>query len=283
MENTLGDIINWFNTVNISLYLTIASFILAIISIYLAIFFYIKGKRKKEPSYIKSSYNIIQDFSSKLSDLDIRYKDEIVNNLTITKIVIWNGGNETVRNTDIAEADPITLYSENGVKILNAEIIKCSNKVNNASISKIINNNSINFAFDFFDRDQGVVIQIIHTGISSRDINVGGTIKGFGNLKYIDLPRHRNLRSIFPTYLIRNTKLKSKHLGYIIFLTLLLATILGILVLIFEKENKEVGLVLTITYGIMIIPSYYIFVKIRMPKSLDIIDDEDVTSDQLTK
>jgi len=103
--------------------ITLGSFLLALLGIIFAFVFYIKSRRSKKPFYSLKSVNIIRDFSSVLSDLEIKYQNESVKNLTITKIVFWNGGNETIRNNDIASANPITISSKNKYNILNADII----------------------------------------------------------------------------------------------------------------------------------------------------------------
>jgi hypothetical protein len=42
-------------------------------------------------------------------------------------------------------------------------------------------------SFDFLDGGQGAVLQVIHTGRSSDDISITGTVKGVGN------PTRRNI------------------------------------------------------------------------------------------
>ncbi len=169
------------------LFISIGSCILTVFAIILAVFFYIKSRRNKRPVYIKRSANIIQDFSSKLSDLIIKYKNETVINLTITKITFWNDGRETINNTDIAEADPIRILASSDTKILSAKVIYCSNPANRFCISDIEDGNSFKLSFDYIDKNEGGIVQIIHTGKSSQDINVKGIIKGAGNpvLRYV--------------------------------------------------------------------------------------------------
>jgi hypothetical protein len=267
----MEQVLTWLKDVSSSPFMTIATFVLAIFSIVLAVFFYIRSRRNKEPVYTKKSFNIIQDFSSKLTDLAIIYKNESVTNLTITKIAFWNSGRETINMVDVAEADPLRISITNNSKILSAEVIYSGNPANKFRISEI-KDNSVKLLFDYIDRNEGGIIQIIHTGKSSEDIDVKGIIKGAGKCVLRDLLPIPSFA--FPLLAAPNLLLKSKHFGYFMFFSALLATILGIGLILFHEKEKSVGWVLTITYGIILPFIYFMFVRRRIPKEFDIIDEK---------
>ncbi len=264
----------WINKICSSPIITIGSFLLALFGIILAFVFYIKSRKSKKPFYSLKSVNIIRDFSSVLSDLEIKYQNESVKNLTITKIVFWNGGNETIRNNDIAFANPITISSKGEFKILNADIIHQSNKDNLLKLTEIKNDQSLHLSFDFLDQGQGGVIQVVHTGKSFKDIVVRGTIKGAGNPVLKKISAISNIRMLFPLLLTPSTIKNPRHFGYLITAVLIVSSLLGVLIVIFSETEKAFGWLLSLTYGFLIIPSYIIFIKRKVPKSLQIFEED---------
>src|SRR5258708_1464899 len=42
--------------------------------------------------------------------------------------------------------------------------------------------------FDYFDKDEGIIVQIFHTGKLSRDLEIQGIIKGAGTVRRLGMP-----------------------------------------------------------------------------------------------
>lgn len=146
----------------------------------LAIFFYLKGKKEKKPTFQIRSFNLVKDFSKKVTNIGLLYSGEKVENLTITKVIFWNMGNETIRKDDIAVADPIRIVVDNKYEIFEAEILNdTANEANQFELVKK-DNKSIIIAFDFLSHAEGVAIQIAHSGLSSENVTLTGTIIGSG-------------------------------------------------------------------------------------------------------
>jgi len=164
--------------------LTILSLLVGIVGIVLAIVFYIRSRRVKQPLYTIRSVNLLR--APKLEVLDIRYANEPIVSLTATKIAFWNGGRETITRDDIAAADPLEVTMQRGVKALDAQILHCINPANRFETSVRPDASGALMAFDFLDRGEGAVVQLLHTGSSSDDIKIRGTIKGAGR------PRQRH-------------------------------------------------------------------------------------------
>lgn len=262
----------WLRSISTSPFLPIGSFVLAIFAVVMAIFFYVRSRRSKVPLYTKRSFNIIQDFSTKLSYLTVQYKNETVDNLTITKLAFWNDGRQTINMIDIAEADPLRISAIHNSKILSAEVIYSRNPANRFRISDIEQYTSTKLLFDYLDRNEGGVIQIIHTGKSSKDIEVKGTVKGAGEpvLKY--LPSSVTLPLPLPISL--QSKFKRRTFGYLMFFSLIVAAAVGVGIILFSKEDKAFGWVLCFTYGIASIAVYFMYIKRRIPKHFEIIEQE---------
>ena len=132
---------------------------------------------QKRPFYSVKSFNLINNSSSTIENLDIKYKLcnnnqenqecelKAIESLTITKILFWNGGRKKINKTDIDD-NPITIVASGDNSILEAKIIHSSNNKTDFRFNS--ENNTINF--NFLDSSNGGVIQVIHTGLSDEDV-----------------------------------------------------------------------------------------------------------------
>lgn len=91
----------WENTSIIN----IIFFLLSILGIFLTLFFYFKSKKQKVPLYGTRSINLIKGKANKIDDLEILFKGDKVQYLTITKLLFWNAGKETIHRSDVATKD----------------------------------------------------------------------------------------------------------------------------------------------------------------------------------
>lgn len=136
------------------------------------------------PCYTKRSINIFRNFVSKIEHLKIIYFNQQIENLTITKILFWNRGYETINRLDIPQLDPLTIRVKNGLEILDAKIIYMNNPANQFSLIFSDDISYITLEFDYVDKDEGAIVQVMHTGTSESDVQISGTIKGAGKLKH---------------------------------------------------------------------------------------------------
>ena len=80
-------------------------------------------------------------------------------------MAIWNSGNITINNTDIVKTRELTFATDEENVILDAEILGVSEETNKFSLL-FIDNKTVKLIFDYLDKKDGIVIQIIHTGLS---------------------------------------------------------------------------------------------------------------------
>lgn len=150
------------------------------ILLFILTFLYLLGARKvKRPYYQIRSWNIVKDFNGTFESVNILHEGVPVQNLTVTKIAFWNSGREAIYRDDIAPKDPLRIELEDEFKIL--EIPQLEGKINPANNIKLITSedeSQIQFDFDCLGKNEGLVAQIVHNGLSSRDLKFEGTIKG---------------------------------------------------------------------------------------------------------
>lgn len=162
-------------------YITLGSFALAILGVLSAFIFYFRSQRNKTPCYDYSSSTIVDGLSHTMEGFEVRYKDEVQNRVTVTKLIFWNAGRETIDKSDLVERDRLRIVCPNDFSILNMLIIEVSTDSIAVEIGDIAQENNLNYAyldFDFLDHEDYFMIQIIHNGDSSADFWIDGKIKG---------------------------------------------------------------------------------------------------------
>jgi len=159
-------------------WIAVIGFTFAIFGPIIAIILFFKGRRIKIPCYSIRSINLIQDSISDFDALKITYNDESIPTLTATKILFWNKGRDTIRSEDIASLEPFRLKLKKSYKILDAKILYVKNEANKFSYRISTDKNSIIIDFEYIDYKEGMILQILHTGKSSKDVECLGQIKG---------------------------------------------------------------------------------------------------------
>lgn len=164
-------------------FLTWAGFITGVLGIYCAWYFYAKALRLKEPYWSFKNTNLVRDSVSEVEDLEVLYKGEKIPSLSIGKVVFWNRGAETINGTDISTANPIRIEGLHETKILSAKVIKVNNFANQFKVEVDPIGIFATIKFDYLDKNNGGIIEVVHTGKTVRSIFVTGSIKGVSQLK----------------------------------------------------------------------------------------------------
>lgn len=236
-----------------------------IIGIPLSIYLYFKSKKEKSLKFEIKSNNIFKNFESIIENIKVTCEDKNISTLTITKILIWCDGKETIYNTDIATQMPLIIKSKEGKEILEAKIVSSNNQTNNTTLEKLENNNyKINF--EFLDNKDGFIIQVVHTGSSSKDIILNGKIKGMkGNIEKKDSKNNKILNKIFESKILKFFILKLSHY-FILFTTFTVIVYTTYLLISKNKEFKKELEVMGIGFYVIFI--FYIFMFISTAKLL---------------
>lgn len=140
--------------------------------------FHRKSIRIKQLLYSLKTDNLIKDNVAQLSGLVITCNGQNVKSLSASNIVIWNNGSETIDSRDIVKSNPLRIHAGKEVLILDAKITKASNSSCQLVVNVSADGQHALIAFEYLDREQGGIIQIVHTGLTSSDLLVVGDIKG---------------------------------------------------------------------------------------------------------
>lgn len=149
---------------------------LGVLGIILGFYFYFLSRKFSRLSLQKQEVSIIGMHRSAPADgLEIRYKGKAVPRVTKVTAFFWNSGTDTIEGSQIATTDPLRINISEDSHLLNIEIIKQSRIVNNVHLEAKNDHNGI--YFDFLDKNDGFVLEILHSG-GKGDLIFSGTIKG---------------------------------------------------------------------------------------------------------
>lgn len=205
----------------------IAGPIFGFIGIILAIIFHLRNKREKIPNYYINSYNVISDkLKNKVKDIEIFFKKGKIQSLTVSKIVIWNAGNETIWKKDIPKTNKFIITTDKEYEIYDFEIISLDDEDVQLNLEKI--NNKIEINFEYLEPQKGFIIKVTHSGHSSKCLTLSGKVIGGTNLKKknslsidnSDSYIYKLYRAMFPNFGKRAYRIFS------ILLTLFMGTVL---------------------------------------------------------
>lgn len=152
----------------------------------------------KKPVYHTSSISVITStLTDKASELEIRYNDNPINNLTISKIGLINLGKETIERSDIPPKGKLAVEFPQGVEIYNKQILFATNTANDVCIYQVVDivddklnssqkqallkgyQNKVYIDFEYLAYNEGTVIQIAHSGeVDHSNIIFNGVLKG---------------------------------------------------------------------------------------------------------
>lgn len=173
-KNFMELVENLKNSNFVWLILSFCSFIGLPLSIYLH-----HRSIKKTINAVLSSNELIVNKQPNFSKINILYDNRDVDGLTVTKLTFWNKTASPIRKSDIIDAAPLSILSKNG-EILDVSVLNGENTPNKIGAS-LINDTTVHITFDYLNRKEGGIIQIIHTGNHNAiDITrqiIGGEIK----------------------------------------------------------------------------------------------------------
>lgn len=156
--------------------------------------FYIRSRRSKEMLWATKTSNLIRNYKKKLPDLDISYKGHPTENLSVSRLLLWNAGPDAIRRQDMEEVSTtnrLRIEAIANVKLLDVTLLE-TNAVSQLSAQQPEDQRTSFIDFLSLNKGQGAVFQIVHTGVKDSDIRLNGEIVGAGT------PRRARIR--FPQY-----------------------------------------------------------------------------------
>lgn len=137
--------------------------LISVVSFVFGIYTWFAGKKKKEISVSQDSYELIRAGKKQIPKLDVIYDGINVDNLIVTRIYIWNSGNDVINASDVVFTKRFSISSCENTNILDAYIIREVDESNKFRIVSI-DRNRVTMDFDYMDQGEGCLVQLFHTG-----------------------------------------------------------------------------------------------------------------------
>ena len=169
-----------------SFFLSLVSVSVTIASVVLAYVFYRRSRREKGPTHVIAQRTIIENKRPLLRGLSVHFIGVEQELITVANIAFWNRGAETILHSDIAEGKPLGVILGEGSNLLDARILKTSDSANQCRLGEPRTEADgrvvIPIDFDYLDRNEGMLIQLVHNGSRTHEVALVGKIKGARDL-----------------------------------------------------------------------------------------------------
>ncbi len=192
--------------------------LITVISLILAIYFGISSKKVKRFYYFKKTNKLVSFNSNKPSSLHLFYDDTEIQDVSVTRIAVWNSGNDVINAEDLVESEPLSIKNkkyEDDFKILDTSIEYVTDKTNDFKLLPMKNSKDDSehekhseddsehekhseddsehenlllegtVKFNYVEKRDGFILQVVHTG-SPDNIYLDCRIKGGQNIYEID-------------------------------------------------------------------------------------------------
>lgn len=138
---------------------------------------YYLTKKEKKPCWSAESTAVLTPRGDLLADLEVTYRQDPITRLSITWVVFWNAGREAILTQDVARLNPlrIEVAESETVRLLDAVLMASSRPGCGFSIPAGGNSNARFIRFEFVNRGDWCLVQVVHTGLEN-DVSVVGDL-----------------------------------------------------------------------------------------------------------
>lgn len=162
----------------VTTWITIISLIGVAITI-VALFLQIKDKKKRAIYYTINSTVLIDNEVSRIDGIKILFHDREIETVVVSKIKLWNGGNEILETSDFYPSHGLSIKVPQNEKILAAVVNEETDETCKVNVQNSTQDKNVRM-IDFYclEPRQGATITIYHTNIDERGTEIIGKIKG---------------------------------------------------------------------------------------------------------
>jgi hypothetical protein len=147
---------------------------------------YLWSKRERKMVYTVTTANLVRPSVAGIAGLTVAFFGESVATVSVSRVTIWNKGREAVRKEDITASAPLRIVMRNGAAILHGEVLTMSRPSNQFRLlGRHSPASDVEITLDYLGRNQGAVVQVVHTGVDSSDIEVTGDLTDGGGIARI--------------------------------------------------------------------------------------------------
>lgn len=141
-------------------------------------YFYIKARERVIPRYLLNYGPLLGQTSDAARRVSFLFDGEKIENLNRCLLVLWNKGSRTLLRSAVVESDRIRIVFPEKATALGAGVVKSTRAAIALGGSIDEDGRSVVVDFDFLDKDDGGVIEILYQGDPGCRPVVTGSIRG---------------------------------------------------------------------------------------------------------
>ncbi|MEO6001658.1 MAG: hypothetical protein ABIZ04_17020 [Opitutus sp.] len=231
----------------------------------------IEKRKTRKISVSKRSFNLVRKHRSAKASLSVKFQGRDVEDLTVTKISIWNSGTDPVRSSDFPEKDQLRIDSK--TTILESEIIQTSHPSCDCGLGQLAAHEQI-LTFTYLNPNEGMVVEVIHSGEETRSLNVRGRFIGKG--KIID--KNLTFSGVFGAKFSRKKRIQFALFSIVLGAAGVFLPPLTVLFGPISPSNRPTFVVVTYSFmlgaGLLYMYLGMSLLRMRAPKGLERYDEE---------
>lgn len=176
----------------------IISTIATIIGLFISIVIYLIQTERKELEIDITKSNTVFNLDESIPEgFQLFYKDELVINLLLFEIKIWNRGNGTILEDDYAR--PLKLSTPLNAEIIEVNVVDSSPQ--NIGMDFILNKNTVEFAPALLNKGDFIVLELYIVNLPKsafqNPLEVDGRIAGVRSVSVVNLTTEKNWVDFF--------------------------------------------------------------------------------------
>lgn len=161
----------------VTTWITLISLLGVLVTV-IALILQIRDKKRRAIYYTISSTTLVDGEVSQIKGIKILFQDKEVSTVAISTIKLWNGGNETLEQSDFYPEHELKIVVPQNEKILASAVIEETDDTCKVEIAALNHKeNEVVISFYCFEPQQGATINVYHTNINERETELVGKIK----------------------------------------------------------------------------------------------------------
>jgi hypothetical protein len=141
-------------------------------------YFYMKSRERIEPRYLLQHEPLLGSSSGAMNEVTLLFKGQKITNLNRCLLLIWNRGSRTLSRSAVVDSDKVRVSLPEGSKVLGVGIAQSTRPAIGLTASVDEPATIVTVDFDFLDKGDGGVIEILYQGNPSLKPKLVGSIRG---------------------------------------------------------------------------------------------------------
>jgi hypothetical protein len=147
-----------------------------VLSVVLSVALYFRGRRRKCLTF---TYELTQLYTRTHPEITILFRDKRIDNLSRLRVVVWNSGNQEIRQSDIP-SDGSPSIELTGARVLSVAVLEAS--ANTKCTASQRDNERVSVAFEFLNPKDYSTIDVLYESIGAKPPSIQFIARVIGGL-----------------------------------------------------------------------------------------------------